>query len=69
MGRMVPVADGCVATPGPQRKQQYQTSLFESQKKLCHHVYEGDGERRAPKESVLEVFCPLPGLLPELVVE
>lgn len=69
MGRMIPVADGCVAISGSQRKREYKTGLFLSQKKLHHYVYEGDRERKAPKESVLEVFCPLPGLLPEWVME
>jgi len=65
----MPGADGCVAISGSHRKQKHQTGLLLSHKKLRHCVYEGEGERKAPKESVLEVFCPLPGLLPELVME
>lgn len=66
---MVSVADGCVAVSGSQSQQEYKTGLFVSSKKLCLHVREVDREKKAPKECLLEVFCPLPGLLPELVME
>lgn len=63
------MADGCVAISGSQSKQEYKTGLFLSQKKHSHRVCEVDREKKAPKESLLEVFCPLPGLLPKLVME
>lgn len=58
-----------VIISGFQRKQEYKPGSFLSQKKLQHHWHEEDGGKKAPKEGVLEVFCPLPGLLPELVME
>lgn len=69
MRRMVPLADGCLAISGSQSQQENKTGLFLSQKKLCHRIHEVDREKKAPKESLLEVFCPLSGLLPELVME
>lgn len=54
---MISVVDGCVAISGSQRKWQCETGLFLSQKKLPCHIYEGGRERKAPRESVLEVFC------------